>query len=65
MNPIVVIATSAGGLEPLNFIVFALPDPCMASIFIVWHSGQNLTLGTHHDSRRTNLDVVESGHPAD
>lgn len=28
-------------------------------------SGQNLTLGTHHDSRRNDLDVVESGHAAD
>ncbi|EIM26564.1 chemotaxis protein CheB [Microvirga lotononidis] len=39
MNPIVVIAASAGGLEPLKQIVAALPDPCAASVFIVWHTG--------------------------
>lgn len=40
-NTIVVIAASAGGLNPLRVIVAALPVPCTASVFIVWHIGAN------------------------
>jgi two-component system, chemotaxis family, protein-glutamate methylesterase/glutaminase len=39
MHPIVVIAASAGGLDPLRRIVAALPIPCHASIFVVLHIG--------------------------
>jgi two-component system chemotaxis response regulator CheB len=35
----VVIAASAGGLDLLRIIIAALPAPCAASIFIVWHIG--------------------------
>jgi len=38
-NTIVVIAASAGGLELLRAIIAALPVPCAASVFIVWHIG--------------------------
>ena len=41
MNPIVVIAASAGGFEPLRRIIAALPVPCTASVFIVMHIGPN------------------------
>jgi len=44
MSPIVVVAASAGGLEPIKRIVSALPDPCMASIFVVWHIGPHPSL---------------------
>ncbi len=44
MNPIVVIAASAGGLEPIKRIVSALPDVCLASIFIVVHIGSHPSL---------------------
>jgi two-component system chemotaxis response regulator CheB len=39
MDAIVVIAASAGGLEPLRRIIAALPVPCMASVFVVMHIG--------------------------
>jgi two-component system, chemotaxis family, protein-glutamate methylesterase/glutaminase len=39
MSAIVLIAASAGGLDPLRRIVAALPEPCMASIFVVMHVG--------------------------
>jgi two-component system chemotaxis response regulator CheB len=38
-NTVVVIAASAGGLDPLRAIVAALHVPCAASVFIVWHIG--------------------------
>ncbi len=38
-NTIVVIAASAGGLELLHIIMAALPVPCAASVFVVWHIG--------------------------
>jgi two-component system chemotaxis response regulator CheB len=38
---IVVIAASAGGLDLLRLITAALPVPCAASVFIVWHIGAN------------------------
>lgn len=41
MNAIVVIAGSAGSLEPMRQIVAALPASCTASIFIVVHIGNN------------------------
>ncbi|MCJ2134142.1 chemotaxis protein CheB [Methylobacterium sp. J-026] len=70
MSPIIVIATSAGGLGPLMRIVEALPSTCRASVFIVQH------IGTHRSdlpdilTQRGNLPVafarhgeaIESGH---
>jgi two-component system chemotaxis response regulator CheB len=44
MNAIVVIAASAGGLEPLRRIIAALPAPCAASVFIVMHIGPNRSM---------------------
>lgn len=44
MSFIVVIAASAGGLEPIKRIVSALPTPCNASVFIVWHIGPHFSL---------------------
>ena len=41
MGSIVVIAASTGGLEPLRTIMSALPVPCRASIFVVWHIGNH------------------------
>ena len=38
-NTIVVIGASVGGLELLRVIIAALPVPCAASVFIVWHIG--------------------------
>jgi two-component system chemotaxis response regulator CheB len=39
MGLIVLIAASAGGLDPLRQIVAALPVPCEASVFVVQHIG--------------------------
>jgi two-component system chemotaxis response regulator CheB len=41
LNYIVVIATSKGGLAPLQKIVAALPALCDASIFVVQHIGRH------------------------
>ncbi len=41
MEHIVVIAASAGGLEPLRRISAALPKDCSSSVFIVVHIGNN------------------------
>lgn len=39
MNGVVVIAASAGGLDPLRRIIAALPVPCTAAVFVVMHIG--------------------------
>ena len=39
-----VIAASAGGLEPLVRIIAALPAPCSASVFIVMHIGRRKSM---------------------
>jgi two-component system chemotaxis response regulator CheB len=44
MGAIVVIAASAGGLEPLRRIIAALPLPCAASVFVVRHIGCNTSV---------------------
>ncbi|WP_336487797.1 chemotaxis protein CheB [Methylobacterium nigriterrae] len=44
MHPIVVIAASAGSLNPLKQIVSALPVPCRGSVFIVLHVGPNQSI---------------------
>ncbi|MHC2109405.1 chemotaxis protein CheB [Methylobacterium sp. CM6246] len=41
MGAIVVIAASAGGLDPIVRIITALPPSCQASVFIVSHIGAN------------------------
>lgn len=41
MGAIIVIAASAGGLDPLLQIVTALPSTCRASVFVVQHIGAN------------------------
>ncbi|TXM98875.1 chemotaxis protein CheB [Methylobacterium sp. WL64] len=41
MGAIVVIAASAGGLDPIVRITTALPPGCRASVFIVSHIGAN------------------------
>jgi two-component system, chemotaxis family, protein-glutamate methylesterase/glutaminase len=47
MDAIVVIAASAGGLEPLFHIITALPAPCSASVFIVMHIGRRKSMLPH------------------
>lgn len=44
MGAIIVIAASAGGLDPLLRIVTALPATCRASVFIVQHIGTNRSI---------------------
>ena len=44
MTSIVVIAASAGGLDPLRRIVAALPVPCSAAVFIVVHTGPHRSM---------------------
>lgn len=39
MISVVVIAASAGGLDPLRRILAALPMPCSAAIFVAMHIG--------------------------
>jgi two-component system, chemotaxis family, protein-glutamate methylesterase/glutaminase len=41
MAPIIVIAASAGGLDPLRSIIAAIPRDCGASVFVVVHIGNN------------------------
>jgi two-component system, chemotaxis family, protein-glutamate methylesterase/glutaminase len=40
----VVIAASAGGLDPIRQIVAALPVPCEASVFVVQHIEVNRSI---------------------
>jgi two-component system chemotaxis response regulator CheB len=44
MIGIVVIAASAGGLDPLRRIIAALPLPCTAAVFVVMHIGPHPSL---------------------
>ncbi|MEK4034935.1 chemotaxis protein CheB [Methylocystis sp. IM3] len=41
MTMIIVIAASAGGLQPLRQIVAAIPAECPASVFVVIHFGKH------------------------
>jgi two-component system chemotaxis response regulator CheB len=41
---IVVIAASAGGLDPLRHIIAALPVPCAAAVFVAVHIGPNRSM---------------------
>ncbi len=56
MGAIVVVAASAGGLEPLRSIVAGLPVPCTASVFVVMHIGS-------HRSALPSLLAGDSGLP--
>jgi chemotaxis response regulator CheB len=47
MDKIVVIAASAGGLNPLRRIVAALQVPCAAAIFVVVHTGSRRSVLPH------------------
>ena len=44
MDAIVVIAASAGGLEPLMGIITVLPATCSASVFVVMHIGRRKSI---------------------
>ena len=65
MGPIIVIAASAGGLDPLRRIVTALPVACSASVFIVWHTGRHPSILPEILSMQTRLPVThgEDGEP--
>lgn len=65
MSDIIVIAASAGGLEPLRRIVAALPAVCTASVFIVMHIGnQQSNLPTLLSwSSKLNVSFARDGAP--
>jgi two-component system chemotaxis response regulator CheB len=44
VDKIVVIAASAGGLDPLRRIMAAVPIPCAAAIFVVMHIGSQRSM---------------------
>jgi two-component system chemotaxis response regulator CheB len=66
----VVIAASAGGLEPLGRIIAALPARCTASIFVAMHIGRHSSLLPSLLCRPSGLPaafaqdgaVIEAGH---
>ena len=64
MGPIVVIAASAGSLPPIKQIVTALPIPCSASVFIVWHTGRHPSILPDILNMTSRLPVLhgEDGH---
>ncbi|WP_342167044.1 chemotaxis protein CheB [Methylobacterium sp. SD21] len=62
MGAIIVIATSAGGLDPLVRIVTALPPTCRASLFIVQHVGANQSILPDILVRRTSLPAAFARH---
>jgi len=70
MDAIVVIAASAGGLEPLMRIITVLPAPCSASVFIVMHIGRRKSILPHLLQREGKLPAafaedglaIEPGH---
>lgn len=57
MVAVVVIAASAGGLDPLRSIIAALPASCSAAVFVVLHIGAR-------PSRLPSLLNTNSPHPA-
>lgn len=68
VNGVVVIAASAGGLDPLRRIIAALPVPCTAAVFVVMHIGPypsvlpNLLSGQHVATFAQNGAPIEAGH---
>ena len=62
MDAIVVIAASAGGLEPLRGIITALPASCSASVFIVMHIGGRKSMLPHLLQREGKLPAAFAKH---
>ena len=70
MISVVVIAASAGGLDPLRRIVAALPVPCPAAVFIVVHIGPHRSVlpsllsssGQHPATFAHDGAPIEAGH---
>ena len=68
MNGVVVIAASAGGLDPLRRIIAALPVPCTAAVFVVMHIGPypsvlpRLLGGRHVAGFAQEGTPIEAGH---
>jgi two-component system chemotaxis response regulator CheB len=70
MDKIVVIAASAGGLDPLRRIIAALPVPCAAAIFVAMHIGPQRSVLPHLLSGSGQLPatfaedgaLIEAGH---
>jgi two-component system, chemotaxis family, protein-glutamate methylesterase/glutaminase len=67
---IVVIAASAGGLDPLRRIITALPVPCSAAVFVVVHIGPHRSvlphllssIGQHPATFARDGAPIEAGH---
>jgi two-component system chemotaxis response regulator CheB len=67
---IVVIAASAGGLDPLRRIIAALPVPCSAAVFVVVHIGPHRSvlphllssIGQHPALFARDGTLIEAGH---
>jgi two-component system, chemotaxis family, protein-glutamate methylesterase/glutaminase len=70
MSGVVVIAASAGGLDPLRRIITALPVPCLAAIFVVVHIGARRSelphllnsSGRHPATFAEDAALIEAGH---
>lgn len=62
MGAIIVIAASAGGLNPLVRIITALPPTCRASVFIVQHIGMNRSILPDILARNSSLPVAFARH---
>jgi two-component system chemotaxis response regulator CheB len=70
MVAIVVIAASAGGLDPLRRIIAALPVPCLAAVFVVVHIGAHPSILPRLLNRDSQLPamfaqdgvLIEAGH---
>ena len=70
MGAIIVIASAAGGLNPLKRIVEALPSNLRASVFVVQHIGANPSVLPDILNQRGSLpatfgrhgEVIERGH---
>jgi two-component system, chemotaxis family, protein-glutamate methylesterase/glutaminase len=67
---VVVIAASAGGVQPLRCIIAALPVPCCAAIFAVVHTGPHFSVlprllnlsGQHPATFAEDGALIEAGH---
>jgi two-component system chemotaxis response regulator CheB len=70
MIGIVVIAASAGGLDPLRRIIAALPVPCSAAVFVIMHIGPHRSvlprllssIGQHPATFARDGAPIEAGH---
>ena len=70
MTGVVVIAASAGGLDPLRHIIAALPVPCLAAVFVVMHTGPHRSVlphllsssGQHPATFAEDGALIEAGH---